>query len=85
MTKESEVTTQAKNILDPYLRATKAWASEVEKLHQVTIDNMQKAVDEGYKLAKESILNIANIQSNMRKQWQSQVERANDFVTSFIP
>jgi hypothetical protein len=84
-TKDTENTAQTKNVLDPYLRATKAWVSEVEKLHQTTFEQMSKAVDEGYKLAKDSLGNIASLQANMRKQWQAQMERANDFVSSFIP
>lgn len=85
-TKDTETTTnQAKNVLDPYLRATKAWVSEVEKLHQTSFEQMSKAVDEGYKLAKESLGNIASLQANMRKQWQAQIERANELVSSFIP
>ncbi len=86
MTKDNENTMQAaKNVLDPYLRATKAWVSEVEKLHQTTYEQMTKAVDESYKIAKESLGNLASMQANIRKQWQAQLERANDFVTSFIP
>jgi CHASE3 domain sensor protein len=88
MSKENETTTQTtgnKNVLDPYLRASRAWVIEVEKLQQTTFDHVSKAMDEGYKLAKESLGNIAAIQANVRKQWQSQLERANDFVTSFIP
>ena len=74
---------QAKNMLDPYLRTTKAWVAEMEKLQQTTLDNMNRAVDEGYKLAKEGMNNLAAFQSNFRKQWQAQMDRANEVVSSF--
>jgi hypothetical protein len=76
---------QAKNMLDPYLRATKAWVAEIEKLQQTTLDNMNRAVDEGYKIAKEGMNNLAAFQSNFRKQWQAQMDRANEVVGSLIP
>jgi hypothetical protein len=76
---------QVKNMFDPTLRATRAWMAEVEKLQQTTLDNMTRAVDESYKLAKESLINVAAFQDNFRKQWQSQLDRANEVVGSFIP
>jgi len=81
----NETTNQAKNLIDPYVRATKAWVAEVEKFQQTTIENMTRAVDESYKIAKESINNIASIHSNFRKQWETQMARANEFMTSFVP
>jgi len=76
---------QVKNMFDPYLRATRAWVAEVEKLQQTTLDNMTRAVDESYKLAKESIINVAAFQNNVRKQWQAQLDRANEVMGSFVP
>ncbi len=89
MSKEQETVinpmSQAKNVLDPYLRATKAWVAEIEKLQQTTLDNMNRAVDEGYKLAKDGINNLAALQTNFRKQWQAQMDRANEMFGSIVP
>jgi hypothetical protein len=71
--------------LEPATRATKAWMAEVEKLQQTTIESWSKAVDEGYKLAKESINNVAAASTNLQKQWQAQMERAAQMMTSIVP
>jgi hypothetical protein len=79
------VTGQSRNIMDPCLRATRAWVAEVEKLQQTTLENMSRAVDEGYKLAREGLGNLATFQTNFRKQWQAQMDRAREVLSSLIP
>lgn len=89
MNKEQEnnsgVTGQASNLMDPCLRATRAWVAEVERLQQSTFENMSRAVDEGYKLAREGLGNLATFQTSFRKQWQAQMDRAHEVLSSLIP
>jgi t-SNARE complex subunit (syntaxin) len=88
---EREMSANQENIhkfmeaLEPWTQASKAWVAEVEKFQQTAIDNWTKTVDEGYRIAKESIGSFAAYTTNLQKQLHAQLDRANEFMTTFKP
>lgn len=71
--------------LEPWTQASKAWIVEMEKFQQTAIENWTKTVDEGYRLAKESIGSFVAYSNNLQKQFHAQLDKASEFVTSFKP
>jgi len=85
-----EVTSEAirnynNNFVDPWLKAMKSWVSESEKFQQTAIEGFNKALDNGHRLAKESIEMAASIGTTLQKQITAQVERTTELVHSMIP
>jgi hypothetical protein len=73
------------NFVDPWLRAMKSWVSESEKFQQTAVDGLGKALDNGHRLAKESLEMASNIGTTIQKQVAAQVERTTELVQSMIP
>jgi len=73
------------NIVDPWLKAVKSWVSESEKFQQTAVDDLTKAIDNGHRLARESIEMAANIGITLQKQVTAQVERTAELVHSMMP
>ena len=73
------------NIVDPWLRAMKSWVAESEKFQQTAVDGFGKALDNGHRLAKESLEMATNISGTIQKQVAAQVERTSELVHSIMP
>jgi hypothetical protein len=87
MSKEQETNTPFKNWVEPFepwTRAGKAWVAEAEKYQQAALENVTRTMDEGYRLAKEGMNSFVTFNGTLRKQCQSQMDRATDFIKSFI-
>ncbi len=82
--KPSQSTMNAQSLMDPYLRAAKAWGEEMEKLQRMAIDAFTHALDEGYKVTREGATHLAAMQTQMRGQWEAQLQRASQMFSSFM-
>lgn len=89
MAKQADTTTEAfRNLgpmMEPWIKAIKAYHTETEKFQKSLVEGMNKALDNSHKVAKES-MEMANSMSNtVHKQMTAQVERSCDWMTSMLP
>jgi len=73
------------NFIDPWLKAMRSMVTESEKLQQTAVEGFTKAIDNGHRLAKESIEMAASIGTTVQKQVAAQVERTTELVNSMLP
>lgn len=71
-----ETINQFSTVFEPWIKASKVWIVESEKLHQTAMANMDKALDSSHKLAKDSLDQMANISAEVRRQITTRVERS---------
>ena len=90
MPAKTDVTTDAirsynSNFVDPWLKAMRSWGSETEKYQQTAVDGLNRAIDNGHRLARESIEMATSIGTTLQKQVSAQVDRTTELIRSMIP
>ena len=70
------------NLFDPWLKAVRSWVVESEKLRQSAVEGLGQAIDNGHRLAKESVETAASLGATFQKQVAAQVERTVDLISS---
>jgi hypothetical protein len=70
--------------VEPWVSATKTAISESEKYQQTAFDNMNKAIDNSYRMAREGLDIAASMGTTYQKQVSAQVDRTVSFINSLI-
>ena len=81
----AQPTPEINAMMEPWLKAFRAWNSESEKFQKVTMERMHKALEDSHQVTRETLEMAANVRSTVQKQVNSQMERTCDWMTSVLP
>lgn len=72
------------SFVEPWVSAAKNAIAESEKYQQTAFDNLNKAVDNSYRMAREGLDIAASMGTTYQKQVSAQVDRTVSFINSLV-